>query len=370
MNILYDATPLLMRSAGVKNYHHTLLTHLLPIIEPHRVKLFPLLKQLTPNDNERSNYGSLGSKLRLAGVLASNYSGLPLWRGLTRGADIFHMTPFVRRPPEGVLLTSMVHDPTPALLPECHPETNIRYFEWFVERILPRLDAVLTPSQAVKADLVKHFGVPAGKITAVHHGVDEDFFDASPSLIGLVRQTYGLPDNYILFVGAMEPRKNLIALVDAYERLSPALRKRHPLVITGAAGWKNRSIKKRLERMGAHLTGYVARPHLPALYHAAQLFVFPSLYEGFGMPLLEAMAARVPVVTSNVSAMPEVAGEAAVYVDPRDPDDLAGAIGRVLEQPELASALGEGGRRRARQFTWEATAAHTKAFFEKVAEGL
>ncbi|MDA1314666.1 MAG: glycosyltransferase family 1 protein [Acidobacteria bacterium] len=370
MNILYDGTPLLMRSAGVKNYHHALLSHLIPIIEPHRLQLFPLLRQLTPNDNERSNYGSLGTKLRLAGVLASNYSGVPLWSGLTRGADILHLTPFVQRPPEGVPLTSMVHDPTPVLLPECHPKTNIRYFEWFVERILPRLGAILTPSQAVKADLVKHFGVPAERITAVHHGVDEDFFDASPALVGLVRQTYDLPRNYVLFVGAMEPRKNLITLVDAYEKLSSAFRKRHPLVITGAAGWKNRTIKKRLEQVGAHLTGYVSRVHLPALYHAAQLFVFPSLYEGFGMPLLEAMAARVPVITSNVSAMPEVAGEAAVYVDPHDSGDLADAIERVLEQPELASALGEGGRRRARQFTWEATAAQTKAFFETVAAGL
>ena len=369
MNILYDGTPLLMRSAGVKNYHHTLLTHLIPIVEPHRLKLFPFLRQLTPNHNERSNYGSLATKLRLAGVLASNYSGLPLWPGLAEGADIFHVTPFVQRPPEDIALTSMVHDPTPVLLPECHPGTNIRYFEWFVERILPRLQAILTPSQAVKADLVKHFGVPAEKITAVHHGVDEDFFDATPSLTGLVRRAYDLPESYILFVGAMEPRKNLVTLVDAYEKLPAALRKRYPLVITGAEGWKNRGIKKRLKQLGAHLTGYVSRAHLPAVYHASNLFVFPSLYEGFGMPLLEAMAARVPIVTSNVSAMPEVSGEAAVYVDPRDADDLADAMGRVLERPELASALGEAGRRRARLFTWQATAAQTKAFFEKVAAG-
>jgi hypothetical protein len=96
LNILYDATPLLMRSAGVKNYHHALLTHLLPILEPHGLQLFPFLKQLTPNDNERSNYGSFGTKLRLASVLASNYSGLPLWRGLTGDADIIHLTPFVQ----------------------------------------------------------------------------------------------------------------------------------------------------------------------------------------------------------------------------------------------------------------------------------
>ena len=363
MNVLYDATPLLMRSAGVKNYHHALLTHLLPIIDPHRLDLFPYLRRLTPNDNERSNYRRMGTNLRLAAILASNYSGLPIPSRLAR-ADVFHVTPFVHRPPRGVALTSMVHDPTPILLPECHPETNIRYFESFVEKVLPRLRAILTPSEAVKRDLIEHFGVDAEKITAVHHGVNEDFFDAPPSMIDLARRTYDLPKRYVLFVGAMEPRKNLTTLVEAYGNLSPGLRKRHPLVVTGAAGWKNESIKKALKSLGAHMTGYVRRGLLPAVYHAAELFVLPSLYEGFGMPLLEAMAARVPIVTSNVSSMPEVAGEAALYVDPRDPSDLADAMGRLLDTPELSAALGEAGRRRARLFTWQATAEDTKAFFE------
>ena len=294
MRILYDATPLLMRSAGVKNYHHSLLTHLVPILEPHQVDLFPLLQGLPPNNNEGSNYGSLATKIRLGGVVASNYSGIAIPSQLATDADVFHLTPFVRHPPKDVPLTSTV---------------------------------------------------------------------------GLARQTYNLPDHYVLFVGAMEPRKNLTNLVRAYSLLSPDLRRRHPLVVTGATGWKNKEIRKQLGAVGAHLTGYVRRALLPALYHGASLFVLPSFYEGFGMPLLEAMAARVPVVTSDVSAMPEVAGEAALYADPHDVESIADAMERVLQQTQLATALGEAGRRRARLFTWHETAVDTKAFFEGVIGG-
>ena len=369
MRILYDATPLLMRSAGVKNYHHSLLTHLVPILEPHQVDLFPLLQGLPPNNNEGSNYGSLATKIRLGGVVASNYSGIAIPSQLATDADVFHLTPFVRHPPKDVPLTSMVHDPTPLLLPECHPETNVRYFEYFVETIVPRLRGLMTPSQAVKDDLVEHLGVDEQRIRVVHHGVDEDFFDTVPSTVRLARQTYNLPDHYVLFVGAMEPRKNLTNLVRAYSLLSPDLRRRHPLVVTGATGWKNKEIRKQLGAVGAHLTGYVRRALLPALYHGASLFVLPSFYEGFGMPLLEAMAARVPVVTSDVSAMPEVAGEAALYADPHDVESIADAMERVLQQTQLATALGEAGRRRARLFTWHETAVDTKAFFEGVIGG-
>ena len=369
MRILYDATPLLMRSAGVKNYHHSLLTHLLPIIGPHRLDLFPRLRGLPPNNNEGSNYAPLATKLRLGGVVASNYSGVAIPPQLAAGADVFHLTPFVRHPPKSVALTSMVHDPTPLLLTECHPATNVRYFEYFARTILPRLRGLMTPSQAVKDDLVEHLGVDEQRIRVVHHGVDEDFFDTAPSMRGVARKTYDLPDRYVLFVGAMEPRKNLTNLVHAYSLLSPELRRRHPLVNTGATGWKNKKIRKQLETLGAHLTGYVRRALLPAVYHGAALFILPSFYEGFGMPLLEAMAARVPVVTSDVSAMPEVAGEAALYADPHDVDSMADAMERILAKPELATALGEEGRRRARLFTWQETAVDTKAFLEEVIGG-
>ena len=366
MNILYDATPLLMRSAGVKNYHHALLSNLIEVLPPHRIKLFPALKQITENDNEGSNYSRLATAIRLGGIVGSNYLQVPLPSFLTSGADLFHVTQLPRQLPRSMPLSSVVHDPTPVLLPHCHTQSNVRYFRYFVDNNLPRLRAILVPSQAVRDDIVEHLHVPAEKVSVVYHGVAEDFFDAPLSSVYLARQTYRLPERYLLFVGALEPRKNLATLIDAIQLLPPELQRRYPLVVAGTSGWKNSRVRRRLSRLKhAHSLGYVRRPLLPAVYSSASLFVFPSLYEGFGMPLLEAMAARLPIVSSNVSAIPEVVGTGGLLVDPKSPTEIAAAIEHILEDPGLASVLGETGRQRARRFTWRKTAENTKIFFEK-----
>jgi alpha-1,3-rhamnosyl/mannosyltransferase len=366
VNILYDATPLLMRSAGVKNYHHALLRDLIPNIAPHSLRLFPFLPALTANRNERSNYPPLGTAWRLGGILASNYLGLPFAQ-LARNVDLFHVTPHVWRLPRKVCLTAMIHDPTPLLMPECHTSSNVRYFERFLEKTVPRLDGILVPSQAVKQDLAGLVPGSEQKTVVVPHGVDEDFFEATPSAIELARRTYQLPANYILTVGSLEPRKNLTALIEAFHRLPEALQQQYPLVITGASGWKDQELRRVAgQARHVHLTGYVRRRLLPAVYHAATLFAFPSLYEGFGLPLLEAMAARLPVVASNRSAMPEVVGDAGRLVDASDMDAVQEAMERLLTHPDEAAALGEAAYHRARRFTWQATTAATKVFFETV----
>ena len=367
MRITYDATPLLMRSAGVKNYHHALLRRLIPSIWPHELKLFPFLGELTPNENLRSNYPPWGTKLRLAGVLASNYLHLPTPAWGSRGADVFHLTHHLFHPPGRPILTSMVHDPTPLTMPECHTVSNIRYFERFVRHTLPRLEGLITPSHAVKRDLISQFGAEEHRITVVHHGVDEDFFEASPASRQVARRTYKLPDRYVLSVGSIEPRKNLARLAHAYAGLPEKLQKEAPLLIVGDAGWKNEAIRQALESSRHIRTiGYVRRELLPAVYSEASVFVFPSLYEGFGMPLLEAMAAGAPVVTSNVSAMPEVVGDCGLKVDPYDVDALSEALRSVLEDPQTATLMGAQARQRAHRFTWDRCAEETKSFFEAV----
>jgi alpha-1,3-rhamnosyl/mannosyltransferase len=364
VRILYDATPLLLRSAGVKNYHHTLLRYLIPNIAPHDLRLFPFLKSLTPNHNERSNYPPLSTALRLGGVLASNYLGVPL---PALGADLFHVTPHVWRLPDKVCLTSMIHDPTPVLMPECHTASNVRYFKRFVEETARRLDGVMVPSQAVKRDLAQSLPFSEEQITVVPHGVDDDFFEATAAALQAVRANHNLPPDYILTVGSLEPRKNLTTLIKAFSILPESLRRQYPLVIAGASGWKNKQLKLLVEGTPyVHLAGYVRRRLLPALYHGATLFVFPSLYEGFGLPLVEAMAARLPVIASNRSAMPEVVGDAGLLVDPLNEEKLARTIERLLHQPDEAARLGEAGYHQARLFTWQRTAAATKTFFEQV----
>ena len=169
----------------------------------------------------------------------------------------------------------------------------------------------------------------------------------------------------------MEPRKNLETVVAAYSSMKDELKNTYPLVIAGATGWKSAGIRRLAAKaQRVILTGYVRRSLLPALYHSAALFVFPSLYEGFGMPLTEAMAARLPIVASDRGAIPEIVGDAAILADPLSASDIATAMERVLETPQIASALGETGRQRARRFTWENTAAQTKAFFEQALGGV
>lgn len=356
-----------MRSAGVKNYHHALLVRLMPRLRPHHLGLFPFLSSVGRNCNEGSNYPRAATVLRLGALLAANYVRFPLGRWAARKADLFHITHHLLHPPDGVKLTSFVHDPTCLLMPEFHTASNVRYFKHFVRRVLPQLAGVIVPSQAVKRDLVERLNVTDDRITVIPHGVDEEFFPPGP--LEPERRAFDRPDRYIFFLGAMEPRKNLATLLEAYRLLPAELRQEFPLVVAGASGWKNKKLGQTLQQekgLGVRLLGYVPPQALPLIYAGASVFVFPSLYEGFGMPLLEAMAAGAPVVTSNISAMPEVVGEAAVTVDPRSPAELARAIERVLTDRELAASMRESGRRRAREFTWEKTALATKAFFERV----
>ncbi len=366
MTILYDATPLLMRSAGVKNYHHALLRRLIPSIAPHRLSLFPYLKSLAVNQNQRSNYPPLDTALRLGGILASNYLRFPMVGLAARGADLFHLTPHVRRLPRKICLSAMIHDPTPSLMPEFHTASNVRYFEHFVEHTMPRLHGILVPSQAVKEDLIERFHVNDDRIMVVHHGVDEDYFEAStPAAQNLLRHSYRVPNSYILFVGSIEPRKNLVRLVKAFHSLPEDVQRSYPLVIAGGQGWKNAEVQRRLSSARHVLVvGHVRRKLMPALYQGASLFVFPSLYEGFGLPLLEAMAAGLPIVASNRSAIPEVAGDTALLVDPESEEKLASTIRQMLESPHEMRSLGDAARQRARQFSWERAAAATKKFFE------
>ncbi len=368
MKVLYDAIPLLMRSAGVKNYHHALLSRLIPSFAPHELELFPYLGELTPNSTESSNYPPLATTLRLGGMLASNYLGFPLSHAAARRADLFHVTSHFWRPPASATLTSMIHDPTPLTLPECHTATNIRYFDRFVHKMMPRLQAVIVPSHAVKQELSARLGFGSGKIEVIYHGVDPDFFEATPAAKEAAARAYDLPENFVLFVGSMEPRKNLMRLLDAHGKLPEKLQAQFPLVVAGASGWRNEDIREALRKHPhAQLVGFVSRKLLPAVYASASLFALPSLYEGFGMPLLEAMAAGVPVLTSDVSAMPEVIGDCGFTVDPYDVDSIAAGLRRALEDLNAAATAGSRGRQRARQFTWERCAEQTKVFLERYA---
>lgn len=248
------------------------------------------------------------------------------------------------------------------------------------ERLLLGLAArkakqIITPSQSTKNDLVKLLKIPADKITVTLLGYDKASFQPTakaPDDEAKILKSYDIPDDYLLFIGTLEPRKNIENLIIAYAKLPSAIQDRHKLVIGGGKGWYFDSIFTTVKELKLdekiQFLGRVPDEHLPALYRGAKLFVFPSFYEGFGLPPLEAMACGTPVITSNLSSLPEVVGEAGVLVDPQNPAKLASAIESLLTDKAAYSRLKKLSLEQAERFSWEEAAKQTLAVFEQVAE--
>jgi glycosyltransferase involved in cell wall biosynthesis len=234
------------------------------------------------------------------------------------------------------------------------------YYRRLVPRSIRRADRVIAVSSSVLGELVEQFDVSEDDIAIVSPAVDTARFrPLSGDEVSRVARRYGLNGSYILFTGTLEPRKNVVGLLDAYAGLPPALRARFPLVLVGGKGWLDARITQRMQEL-AELpiiaTGYVPDEDLPAIYCGAALFVYPSFYEGFGMPPLEAMACGVPVITSDRSSLPEVVGDAAIKLAPGDTRALSRAIELVLCDDARAARMRELGLQRARRFTWAAGA--------------
>jgi alpha-1,3-rhamnosyl/mannosyltransferase len=250
-----------------------------------------------------------------------------------------------------------VHDLSWLDYPEAHPVERVRFLDRHLPRTLERADRVLTDSAFIADEIASRFGVPRAKIRAIPLGVDAAYRPRSRDEIAPVLEKHGLRDSaYLLVVATLEPRKNLERLARAYAALPSTLKARHPLAIVGARGWLNRDLERVLAPLEAGGTvrrlGYVAENELPSIYAGAHAFAFPSLYEGFGLPVLEAMASGVPVLTSNVSSLPEVAGDAALTVDPLDERALSENLARLLEDDTWRDAASARGILRAREYPW------------------
>ena len=282
-----------------------------------------------------------------------------------------HVLPLVR--PRRSVVT--VHDLGYHYFPEAHTRSARTYL-----RLSTRLNArwatrVLADSEATRDDLVRIYGTPAHKIRVVYPGRNERFRRVvNRDRIRDVIARLGIDADYILYLGTLQPRKNLVRLVEAYGRILAgwnADSKPPMLVLAGQRGWLSDDIFETVEWLGlkqhVRFPGYVPDRHLPALLSGARVFAFPSLYEGFGFPVLEAMACDVPVVCANSSSLPEVAGDAAIQVDPLDVDALAGALRETLTDESLRSRLIEAGRRQIAKFSWEKCARQTLDVLEEAA---
>ncbi len=368
IEVSIDASPLLVRSAGVKTYVHHWTQSLARKAGPNRVTLFPLLDFGWRFTHERSVVGPIGTQSRLALLHLASRSPIALdW--LTSGCDIFHANHLLRAAPRRARLTTTLYDMTCWLMPEAHPLSVVRAAKRIAEVLVRPAAAIIAISESTRTDALRLLDLAPEKIHVIYPGVAVQYFTATHERGRNVALRYGIAKPYVLYVGTVEPRKNLGTLLDVWKDLPRDLRQTYDLVVGGAWGWGDNAILRRLEagEGGVRYLGYVAESDLPDLTAGADAFVYPSLYEGFGLPLAQAMAAGVASITANLSSMPEVAGDAALLVDPHSSSELGRAMRQLMESESLRRDLGDRGRIRAQRFTWEECARQSWRLFEKVA---
>lgn len=288
----------------------------------------------------------------------------------TAGCDIFHGLNFELPPPGPYRSVVTIHDLAGLVNPEFMTRGGDSWYRNWTALSLRRAGRVIVPSHYVRRCVEQYFPQQAHKVRVVHHGVDPREFHPATDRERLreFRKRHNLPDNYILFVGSIDKRKNPAALVRAYARLAQDRRTDLQLVLAGSIG-RDLSVLELIGRLKigdrVQYCGYLPQEDLVYLYAGARVFVFPSLHEGFGFPVLEAMACGVPVIASDSTSLPEISGDAALLVDPNDENRLAEAIEAVVLDPVRAGAMRERGLRQARKFTWEKTAARTIGIYQE-----
>lgn len=360
MRIGIDAYPLLLRSAGVKNYLFHWIDHMMRAPGGHRIDAFPWLPDLGPLVHEGSTLGPLATYPRLALLFFLNLPGNPSVDWLTSHFDVFHLTNQIRKRPRHARVTATLHDLTCWIMPEVHTTGNIEADRRFASAVVTKADRLIAVSENTRQDAIRTLNLDPSRIETIHSGVPAAFFDAAPA---------PALQPYVLFVGTMEPRKNIDTLLDAWMALKPDLRGEYELILAGPSGWRSEATMARLAQgvPGVRYIGYVPERDLPGLTAGATVFAYPSLYEGFGFPVAQAMAARVPVLTSSTSCLPEIAGEGALLVDPKSVAEMTTALDRLLTSPSLRESLASAGRRRAAGYRWELCAQRSLAFFERAA---
>jgi glycosyltransferase involved in cell wall biosynthesis len=369
MRIMLDATSMLLPSAGVKTYMYYWIQALRRLATQDSIRLFPFFGELAALDHESSLVG----KLRTLAILVDHFSNIkwnPVLEVVGLATDVFHASQHLRNPPHlTTRLTATIYDMTCWFMPEVHLPANVAATREYGERVLRRAAACIAISEQSKKDAVEILKLPADRIDVIYPGVAEDFFSVGRPDAQAVAKRYRLDKSYFLYVGTIEPRKNVDRLLDAYRSLCEPVRQEHELVIAGPLGWCSDVTRDRLRfpEPGIRYLGYVSEEDLPGLTAGAIAFVFPSLYEGFGLPPAQAMACGVPVITSSGSSLGEIAGENAILVDPANTDAIAAAMQRLAQSTVLRDDLGRRGRLRAAAFRWERNAQQSLAFFHKLA---
>jgi alpha-1,3-rhamnosyl/mannosyltransferase len=378
MRILLNGAPMLGRLTGIGQYGLSLLKALLQSPGLEAIGVFDGREVLAPAAflARLSQTADAGGNQRLKSIIRRIWPNCRDWADFarryhlsrqTRHAqwNVFHEPNFVS-PQYALPLVTTVHDMSYLRYPQFLPKDRLLWLQRNMAQTLIRSRVILADSHFTRQELLDLCpAVDPARVVVAQLGVDFDSFSnpVHAERVPELRRRLNLPDRFILYLGTLEPRKNLQGLIQAYDLLPAELRRSHQLVLAGMRGWNQAYFRRELaqlrRRHALREVGYVAQDDVPALMRAASVFCFPSFYEGFGLPPLEAAACGTPVVSSRAAALPEVLGEAAVYVDPHSPQDIAAGIERVLTSESLQQQLRQAGPARAAQLRWDGCARRT-----------
>lgn len=357
------------RGAGINSYIHNLLTHLPRVDRDNRYTAFIGDGRFTSSE----------LTLRLSRLPTSRPMVRIFWEQAVQpfalrkeGVGLIHALAFVTPLLSPCPSVVTVYDLSFLLYPDRFKRAKRFYLSLFTRLSARKARRIIAISESTKRDVVRLLGVPPDKVEVVYCGLDDAFRPLAEDQVAAFRSERGLSERFILFVGTIEPRKNVTRLIEAFANLLTCQLADLKLVIGGAKGWFYEDVFARAEELGLEgqvmFPGYIPASELPLWYNAAELFVYPSLYEGFGLPPLEAMACGTPVVTANTSSLPEVVGEAGLTVAPLDVEALAEAMRRVLNDATLRREMRERGLQRAQSFSWTKTARETVQVYRRAME--
>lgn len=370
MKIGIDVSPAVGDRTGVGQYSFNLVKELAKIDKENQYTIFSFFTYIYNEEFKKFDFNrDKNFKFKFENLSREwiDYLWRKLWIPKCKfldGLDLFHSTTFCFPDDFSGKIISTIYDVSFKTHPQFHEQANIEHCERGVKQAIEKADKIIVISGHTKKDLIKYYNCPEEKIVITYLGCDERFrvLDGSEK-ISAIKKKYKIDKPFIFNVGSIEPRKNISGLMEAYSILENKYKKSFDLVIAGGKGWLNSGIYKKKEELNlagnVKFIGYVDDDDLPYLYNSAELFVYPSFYEGFGLPILEAMACGCPVITSNSASMPEVSGDAAILIDPEKTDMLETAIESVLKNRGKHKSMKEKGLKQAEKFSWTKCAQET-----------
>lgn len=379
MNILVNAVPLTGLSTGISRYVRQLYTALEESSDV-TVHYFDgsVVRRLMPEAGNPEKWqrkiaavwklpAPVVCALRTAYTLKYELKLRQVCR--SQHVDIYHETGWFPPVLPSVPIVYTIHDLSLITHAKMHPRDRVWFYELFRKHRMRHAAHILTVSEFVRNEICEVLAITPEMVTVVPEAAAPHFWPRSREFVERIRHRYSLPQDYLLFVGSLEPRKNLPILIRAMQQCQSDI----PLVLVGWEGWGDKSWMETIRHAGLEkriiFTGYVSDDTLACLYSGATVFVYPSLYEGFGLPILEAMACGCPVICSNTASMPEVAGDAAVLIDPCDTGDVANAIDVLVGDPDLRLGMAQKGMVRAAAFSWLRAAAMTMDVIRLITSG-